>query len=243
MHRADALVYHAAFKQLTLMEKSMKFSRPATSAFAALFLSLSAAQAVAAPQTLFQMAGAKLEPARLSNSVLIIIDAQREYTDGALPLAGVDEAIGEIGKLLSRARKAGTPVIHVVHKGRGGLFNPSSQGFEIVAPLRPLDGETIIEKSRVSSFADTGLEQAIQRTGRKNLVVVGFLTHNCVSSTTRAAMDKGYMPTVVADATATRDLSDGKGGVIAAAAVQAVSLTELADRNAVIARTERDVQE
>lgn len=220
----------------------MKFSRLATSAFVALFLSLSA-QAAAVPQTLFQMAGAKVEPARLSNSVLIIIDAQREYIDGALPLVGVDAAIDEIGKLLVRARKAGTPVIHVVHKGRGGLFNPSSQGFEIVASLRPQEGEAIIEKSRVSSFADTELDQAIQRTGRKNLIIVGFMTHNCVSSTTRAAMDKGYMPTVVAAATATRDLPDGKGGVIAAATVQAVSLAELADRNAVVAQTEKDIQE
>lgn len=221
----------------------MNFLKLATAASAALLLNLVAVHAVAAPQTLFQMAGAKLEPARLSNSVLIIIDAQREYTDGALPLAGVDAAIGEIGRLLARARKAGTPVIHVIHKGRGGLFNPSSQGFEIVAPLHPLDGETVIEKSRVSAFADTGLEEVIQRTGRKNLVIVGFMTHNCVSSTTRAAMDKGYMPTVVAAATATRDLPDGKGGVIAAATVQAVSLAELADRNAVVAQTEKDIQE
>ena len=35
----------------------------------------------------------KPEPARLSNSVLVIIDAQREYVDGALPLSGVDAAI------------------------------------------------------------------------------------------------------------------------------------------------------
>jgi nicotinamidase-related amidase len=224
------------------MENDMRFLKFAALAFATLFF-LIAIQAAAAPQTLFQMAGAKLEPARLSNSVLIIIDAQREYTDGALPLAGVDVAIGEIGKLLARARKAGTPVIHVVHKGKGALFNPSSPGFEIVAPLRPLDGETIIEKSRVSSFADTGLEEAIQRTGRKNLIVVGFMTHNCVSSTTRAAMDRGYMPTIVAGATATRDLPDGKGGVVTAATVQAVSLAELADRNAVVTQTEKDIQE
>jgi nicotinamidase-related amidase len=220
------------------MEKNMRFLK-----FAALLLSLIAFQAAAAPQTLFQMAGAKLEPARLSNSVLIIIDAQREYTDGALPLAGVDAATSEIGKLLARARKAGTPVIHVMHRGKGAFFNPSSPGFEIVAPLHPLEGEAIVEKSHVSSFVDTGLDQVIQRTGRKNLVIVGFMTHNCVSSTTRTAMDKGYMPTVVAAATATRDLPDGKGGVIAADTVQAASLAELADRNAVVVQTEKDIQE
>ena len=90
------------------------------------------------PQTLFEMAGAKPEPAKLSNAVLIIIDAQREYVDGALPLVGVDAAIAETAQLLTRARKSGTPVIHVMHKGKGALFNPEGRYFEIVAPLHPL---------------------------------------------------------------------------------------------------------
>lgn len=201
------------------------------------------AQAAALPKTLFEMAGAKPEPARLSNAVLIIIDAQREYVDGALPLVGVDAAIAEIAQLLTRARKSGTPVIHIMHKGKGGLFNPDGHHFEMVAPLQPLTGETVIEKMRVSAFADTKLEEAIQRTGRKNLIIVGFMTHNCVSSTARAARDQGYVPTIVAAATATRDLPDGKGGVVPASALQAASLAELADRTAWVVQIERDIQE
>lgn len=201
------------------------------------------AQAGELPKTLFEMAGVKAVPVKLSNSVLLIIDAQREYTDGALPLAGVDAAIVETAKLLVRARKSGTPVIHVVHKGRGAFFNPNGKYFEIVAPLHPQDGEAVIEKTRVSSFADTKLEEAIQRTGRKSLIIVGFMTHNCVSSTARAARDLGYATSIVAAATATRDLPDGKGGVIPAAVLQAVSLAGLADRNAVVVQGERDIQD
>ena len=195
------------------------------------------------PQTLFEMAGAKPEPAKLSNAVLIIIDAQREYVDGALPLVGVDAAIAETAQLLTRARKSGTPVIHVMHKGKGALFNPDGHYFEIVAPLHPLTGETVIEKMRVSAFADTKLEEAIRRTGRKNLIIVGFMTHNCVSSTARAARDLGYVPTIVAAATATRDLPDGKGGVVPASALQAASLAELADRTAWVVLKEGDIPE
>jgi len=66
--------------------------------------------------------------------------------------------ISEIGKLLARARKSGTPVIHVVHKGYGALFDPSP-GFEIVASLRPQSNEIIVEKSRVSVFAGTTLSK------------------------------------------------------------------------------------
>lgn len=186
------------------------------------------------PKTLFEMAGAKPGPARLSNSVLIIIDAQHEYIDGALPLAGVEAAIAETAQLLARARKSGTPVIHIVHKGNGALFNPDARQFEIVAPLRPQAGETVIEKTRVSAFAGTTLENVIQRTARKSLIIVGFMTHNCVSSTARAARDLGYGVTVVAGATATRDLPDGKGGIVPASVLQAASLAALADRIAVV---------
>ncbi|MFZ3017752.1 MAG: cysteine hydrolase family protein [Gallionella sp.] len=195
------------------------------------------------PRTLFEMAGAKSEAGKLSNSVLVIVDAQREYVDGALPLVGVDAAIAEISQLLARARKSGTPVIHVVHKGKGALFNPASTGFEIVAALQPLANEIVIEKMRVSSFAGTGLEEAIQRAGRKNLIVVGFMTHNCVSSTARAARDLGYDVTIVASATATRDLPGGNGGVIPAATLQAASLAALEDRTGAVVSFERDILE
>ena len=201
------------------------------------------AQAGELPKTLFEMAGVKAEPVKLSNSVLLIIDAQREYTEGALPLAGVDAAIAEASQLLARTRKSGAPVIHVMHKGNGTFFNPGGKYFEIVAPLRPLAGEAVIEKMRVSAFAETKLEEAIRRTGRKSLIIVGFMTHNCVSSTARAARDLGYATSVVAAATATRDLPDGKGGVIPAAVLQAVSLAGLADRNALVVQGGRDIQD
>ena len=193
------------------------------------------------PQTLFEMAGARLEAARLSDAALVVIDAQHEYLDGALPLYEVEATIVEIGRLLARARAAGTPVIHVVHRGTGVLFNPDRRGFEIVAPLKPLPGETMIEKMRVSAFVGTKLEEAIQGTGRNKLIVAGFMTHNCVSSTARAAMDKGYLPTVVAAATATRDLPGMNGDVLPAPVLQTASLAALADRNAVVVQAESDI--
>lgn len=210
-------------------------------AFTGLLFCAMSTHAGTMPRTLFEMAGAKPEAARLSNAVLLIVDAQREYVDGVLPLDGVHEAIAETGKLLARARKAGTPVIHVVHKGSGALFNPAGSGFGIVAALMPLPGEAVIEKTRVSAFAGTGLEDAIRRTGKSRLIIAGFMTHNCVSSTARAARDLGHAPTVVAAATATRALPDGKGGTIPAPAMQAASLAALGDRVAAVVSSEGDI--
>jgi nicotinamidase-related amidase len=59
------------------------------------------------------------------------------------------------------------------------------------------------------------------------LFFVGFMTHMCVNSTTRGAFNLGFAPTVVASATATRDLADPHGKVVPAATLQAASLAAL----------------
>jgi len=64
--------------------------------------------------------------------------------------------------------------------------------------------------------------------------MIGFMTHMCVSSSARAALDHGFRVTIDADSCATRDLPDGCGSVIDAATLHRVALTELSDR--VIAR-------
>ena len=181
------------------------------------------------PQTLLEMAGAPQDSARLSEAVLLIIDAQREYVDGNLPLAGIDAALRVGGTLLDRARTAGTPVIHILHRGGGPLFNPESGGYQPAAPLIPQTGETVIDKTMANAFAGTGLQRELEQIGRKKLIVIGFMTHNCVSSTVRAAKDLGYAITIVAPATGTRDLPDGRGGIISAARLQAACLAGLSD--------------
>ncbi|MGZ9103328.1 MAG: hypothetical protein ACXW3Y_10620, partial [Rhodoplanes sp.] len=45
----------------------------------------------------------RCEPARLGDAVVVVIDAQREYVDGALPLPRAEAALDEIGRLLARA--------------------------------------------------------------------------------------------------------------------------------------------
>ena len=197
------------------------------------------------PQTLLALSGFKLEATRLKDSVLIIIDAQREYVDGKLPLDGIDASIKEASLLLERARKAGTPVIHVVHKGKAGgaLFNPDGPSFEIVSSLAPKPDETIIKKALPNAFTGTNLEETLTRFGRKNLIVIGYMTHMCVSSTVRAATDRGYRSTIVAKATATRDLPAPGGGVVTAQALQSASLAALADRFAAVVQSAQDIPE
>jgi nicotinamidase-related amidase len=76
------------------------------------------------PKTLLEMAGAKPAPLRLREAVVVVIDAQHEYVDGALPLPDVQPALQEIGRLLVRARRVMTPVIHIVHLGQVACSRP-----------------------------------------------------------------------------------------------------------------------
>ncbi|WP_225411626.1 cysteine hydrolase family protein [Stigmatella hybrida] len=190
-----------------------------------------------APRTLLSMTGAPVHPSPFDRAALVIVDAQVEYTSrGNLPLAGVDAAVEETANLLALARRHGVPVFHVVHHGPAGspIFDPRGPGSAIIPAVAPLQGEAVVTKGLPNSFAGTDLHARIAATGRKELIIAGFMTHMCISATARAALDLGYRNTVVAAATATRDLPGAQGGVVPASELQRNELAALADMFAVV---------
>lgn len=192
-----------------------------------------------APKTLLELAGADLNPPKLGDSCLVLIDIQNEYRAGPLALPDAEPAIAVAAKLLARARQSGAAIFHIAHKGRAGsLFDREAERGAIVSSLAPLANEPVIEKALPNSFAGTDLQARLAATGRTNIVLAGFMTHMCVSSTARAALDLGLRTTIAADACATRDLPDGRGGALSARTVHEVALAELSDRFAIIAQGE-----
>jgi nicotinamidase-related amidase len=192
-----------------------------------------------APKTLLELAGADLGPPRLGESCLVLIDIQNEYRAGPLALPGAERAIASATRLLARARQGGAAIFHIAHKGRaGGLFDREAARGAIVESLTPRTDEPVIEKALPNAFAGTDLQARLAATGRKNIVLAGFMTHMCVSSTARVALDLAFRTTIAADACATRDLPDGRGGAIPAATIHEVALAELSDRFAIITRAE-----
>ncbi len=196
------------------------------------------------PRTLLDHAGAPARAASLQDATVIIIDPQREYTDGALPLEGVTAAVAETRRLLDMARAAGAPVVHVLHHAAPGaaLFNPEGRYADFIPDLAPKPGETIVIKRLPNGFAGTDLEAHIRETGRTNLILAGFATHMCISATARAALDIGLRSTIVADATAARDLPSAHGtGIIPAQEIKRATLAALADRFAKVVATSDDL--
>jgi nicotinamidase-related amidase len=85
----------------------------------------------------------------------------------------------------------------------------------------------VIVKGYPNAFIGTDLHTRLAAAERQNLIIAGFMTHMCVSSTARAAFNLDYGPTVVA-ATATRALP-GPAGDVAAETIQAASLASIND--------------
>jgi len=196
-----------------------------------------------AAKTLLELAGVRPTPARLADAAVVVIDAQQEYVDGLLPLSGVAPALEEIGRLLARARAAAAPIIHIVHHGGPkGPFAPGTPGAEIASPAAPAPNEAVVAKRLPNAFASTDLADRLSALKRPEIVLVGFMTHMCVEATARAAIDVGLKATVVASATATRDLPDPlTGSVVSAAEVQRNALAALADRFATIVPTVAEI--
>ena len=192
-----------------------------------------------AAKTLLQLAGADLNPPRLADACLVMIDLQNEYVSGPLALPDVKAAAESAAQLLARARKEGAVIFHIAHRGKaGGMFDRDGDRGAIISSVAPQGSEAVIEKALPNAFSGTDLQAQLAATGRKELVLAGFMTHMCISSTARAALDLGFRTTIDADSCATRDLPDGRGGTIAARTIHDIALAELSDRFAIIARSD-----
>ena len=145
---------------------------------------------------------------------LVIVDIQRDYFPGGkMELHEPEAAAAKAGQVLEAFRAAGEPVVHVQHlsPAGAGFLEEGSEGAEIMAPVTPRDGETLITKRAPNSFLDTNLEQHLRSLGVDEVVVTGMMTSMCVDATTRAGADLGFNMTLVPDACAAPGLEhDGR---------------------------------
>ena len=149
---------------------------------------------------------------------LVIVDIQRDYFPGGnMPLHEPEAAAAKAGQVLETFRAAGDPVVHVQHlsPAGAGFLEEGSDGVEIMAPVTPQDGETLITKRAPNSFLGTELEQHLRGLGVDEVVVTGMMTSMCVDATTRAGADLGFKMTLVPDACAAPDLKYGDREVAA----------------------------
>ena len=195
-----------------------------------------------ARNTLRDLMGLSDQPAALRDTSLIMIDCQNTYREGVMRLEGVEAAMTEAARLLARARAAGIPILHIMHDaGEGSPYDVRAEIGQISEQVAPAAGEPVIVKNYPNSFVGTDLDARLREAPGRDLILAGFMTHMCVNSTARGAFNLGYRPTVVASATATRELPGAGGVPVAAQALQAASLAAIGDLFGVVVSKTGDI--
>ncbi|MFC8953868.1 isochorismatase family protein [Streptomyces sp. NPDC057101] len=189
--------------------------------------------------TLREVIGLPRELPLLSESALIMIDFQNTYRRGVMLLDEAEEAVAAGARLLAAARAAGIPVVHVVNDGGEGTpYDIRAEIGAISDEVAPIEGEKVVVKQFPDAFHATDLEETLKGLGAGgDLVIAGFMTHLCVLFTAQGAFHRGYRPTVVAEATATRPLAAPDGTVLPSAVLRTASLTTVADLFGTVAGT------
>ncbi len=126
-------------------------------------------------------------------------------------------AVVQATRVLDAARSAGIPPIHVkiqalsatgrdtshLHSRLGWNFPPGSPAAQFLEPTKPEADEIVITKTASGAFTGTSLDTTLRNMGIEHLIIVGFMTDECVETTARVALDYGYVSRVVSDATTT----------------------------------------
>ena len=161
---------------------------------------------------------------------LLLIDIQNDYFPGGRMELVNSEAAGDKARLLlDKFRQKALPVIHIQHvasEPEMGFFLPGTAGVEINEKVKPLAGETVIQKHYPSAFRETSLLQHLRAKGIGELNLAGMMTHMCVDTTVRAACDLGFACILAHDACATMELSFA-GKTVTAQNVQSAYLASL----------------
>jgi nicotinamidase-related amidase len=180
-------------------------------------------------------------PISKDNTVLMIVDMQKDFLDDGAPcfIPGGRSVVPANARLLERFRAAGLPVIHVITVWqKDGVdmsrFTTSEElmerglregepGIQPVDELTPRDGEYVVHKKRYSAFYGTELEMLLRSLGAVHVVVTGVATNYCVRSTVHDAAFRDFLPIVPRDCATSytpeeheqtlRDIENGFGWV------------------------------
>jgi streptothricin hydrolase len=162
---------------------------------------------------------------------LIIVDVQVGFVTGGRAVPGAESLVACVASLLTRARQAGSLIVHLQNDGRAGSIDePGTPGWALRLTPRPT--EPVIRKAHDDGFQDTDLGLVLNKHGVSRLAIAGLLSEMCVSATARAALGRGLAVVVPHDAHATYDIPPVPrlGPAVPAAVVARVAEWALGDR-------------
>lgn len=180
---------------------------------------------------------------------LLIIDAQNEFSPmGKRSVDGFYEAVTAIAFNVHQARVSGMPIAWIRHHNKPSespAFVPNSWGAEYIKGLAPdknADLEIEFVKDVYGAFTGTTIDEWLKRHAITDIVLTGFYTHGCVSTTAREGIMKGYRVFIDPAATATIAISEAELGTMTARELKKAALLHLCDMGAQMNRTELNEQ-
>jgi nicotinamidase-related amidase len=177
-----------------------------------------------------------------ANATLIVIDVQKGFDEPYWGERNNPDAEQLIERLLPKWRASRRPVIHVRHDSvePDSALRPDVPGNAFKDQAAPGPGEPIVGKHVNSAFIGTDLEAQLKAHASDTVVLCGFTTNHCVSTTARMAGNLGFRTFVLSDSTVAFAMrSPGPDGrVIPAAVMHEVGLAELNGEFATILTTD-----
>ncbi|OUJ73268.1 cysteine hydrolase family protein [Hymenobacter crusticola] len=137
---------------------------------------------------------------------LLLIDIQQGFDNLAYwGERNNPDAEHNAARLLAYWRAKQLPIFHVQHCSTdpASPLRPGQAGHAFKKEVRPVFGETVIQKQVNSAFIGTDLHAQLAAQHLTTLVIAGLTTDHCVSTTTRMAGNFGFDTFLVADASAT----------------------------------------
>ena len=125
-----------------------------------------------------------------------------------------DKALKNIEKILNKCREKGIRPIHVriqsmlpdakdtgrLHASAGMFYPPGGKASEFCDEVKPLDGEIVLDKTCSGICIGTSIDRILRNLNVKKVIVVGFYTDQCVSTSVRDLSDLGYEVDMIEDA-------------------------------------------
>lgn len=127
------------------------------------------------------------------NAVLAMIDYQPEQYAGVRSV-GRDELLAHVTMLGRVATTFGLPVVLSTVYVKHGMSGTNPELREV------LPGVAEIDRTSLNSWEDEDFRAAVERSGRKKLILAGLWTEVCVAFPALDALRAGYEVYVVADA-------------------------------------------
>ena len=126
------------------------------------------------------------------DSAVVFIDHQPQMTFG---VTNIDRAslINNVTMLAKAAREFSIPTV------LSAVETESFSGYLWPQLLDVFPGQPVIERSSMNAWDDNGFRQAIEASGRKNILLTGLWTEVCVTWPTLSMLDEGYTIYIVED--------------------------------------------